>query len=65
MSRREREGLVRPKRLEWNVCSCPLYIVTIDPPKDTEKYIPDDEVVRSTVVCVNKTPESIARAIPV
>ena len=32
-----------------NVCSCPCYTVTIDPSKDTEKYIADDEAVWSSI----------------
>ena len=39
------EGRERLTRLHGNVCSCPPYIVRIDPPKDTEKYIADDEMV--------------------
>ena len=30
------ECLERLKGLDGNVCACPCYIVTIDPPKDTE-----------------------------
>ena len=43
------EGLERKKHLDRNVCSCPSNIVTINPPKDTEKYIADDEAVRSNI----------------
>ena len=39
------EDLERQKRLDGNVCSCPGYIVTIDPPKHTDKYITDHEAV--------------------
>ena len=39
----------RPKRLDENVCSCPSYIVTIDPPKNTEKYSADDKAVWSNI----------------
>ena len=31
------------------MCSCPSYIVTIDPPKDTEKYIASDKAVWSSI----------------
>ena len=31
------------------MCSCPSNIVTIDQPKDTKKYIADDEAVRSNI----------------
>ena len=34
-------------RLDGNVCSFQSNIVTINPPKDTEKYIVDDKAVRS------------------
>ena len=43
------EGPDKPKRLDGNVCSCPSYIVTIYPPKDTEKDIADDEAVRFNI----------------
>ena len=43
------EGLERLKRLGGNVCFCPRYTVTIDPPKDTEKYIADDKVVQCNI----------------
>ena len=39
----------RPKHLDGKVCSCPPHIVAINPPKDTEKYIADNEVVWSNI----------------
>ena len=46
------EGLKWPKGLhvDENVCSCmSILIVAIYPSKDTEKYITDDEAVRSNI----------------
>ena len=51
-----RFGLERMKRLDGNVCSCPRYIATIDPAKDTEKYIVDDKVVQSNTKLLTKSP---------
>ena len=36
----------RPKHLDVKVCSVPTYIVTIDPPKDTEKHITGNEAAQ-------------------
>ena len=44
-----KKGPERPKRLDGKVCTYPFYIVTINPPKDTEKYIADDEEIRSNI----------------
>ena len=33
-----------------------MLIVTIDPPKDTEKYIADDEAVRSNIKLLTNIP---------
>ena len=42
------ESPERLKRLDGNVCSkSPCYIVTLDPSKDTEKYIADYKALRS------------------
>ena len=49
------KGPEKPKGLDENVCSC-SNIVTIDPPKDTEKYIAGDEAVRSNIKLLTKTP---------
>ena len=45
------EGPEWLKRLDEKLCFCPpyMFIVTIDPLKDTEKYIADDEAVRSSI----------------
>ena len=50
------EGPGRLKCLEGNMCSCLTYIVTINPPKDTEKYFANDEAVRSNInLLTNRT----------
>ena len=49
-------GLSRPKHLDGNVYSCPKYTVTIDPPKNTEKYIKNDEAVWSNIKLFANTP---------
>ena len=46
----------RLKRLDWNVCSCPSNIVTIDSSKDTEKHIVDDEAVWFNIKLLTNTP---------
>ena len=48
------EGPERPKCLDGNVCSHPSYTVTINPPKDTGKYIVDDEEVRFNIKLLTK-----------
>ena len=46
----------RLKRLDGNVCSFPPYIATINPPKDTENHIVDDEVVQSNINLLTNNP---------
>ena len=53
---RKKAQRAKPKPLDWNMCSCPSYIVTIDPPKDTEKYIADDKAVRSNIKLLTNSP---------
>ena len=49
------EGLQRPKRLDGGACQ--RYIVTIDPPKDTERFvITDDEALRSNIKLLTDSP---------
>ena len=49
-------GPERLKRLDGNVCSCPSYIVTINPPKDTVKYIVDDKATQSNIKLLTNSP---------